>query len=93
VVKLTHAGRQKLPSFPCQLGNAYAPAPGIHDGEFEARVIAVRGQVAKLYFRYKDGTENSLFVSKSREGEFRDLDYDLPCGLSLTSAPFALRGD
>jgi hypothetical protein len=71
----------------------YAPAPGIHDGEFEARVIAVRGQVAKLYFRYKDGTENSLFVSKSREGEFRDLDYDLPCGLSLTSAPFALRGD
>jgi hypothetical protein len=72
---------------------SYPPAPGIDDGELEAFVISVRGQVAKLYFRYKDDTEDSLFVARSPDGRFRDLDYDLPCSLSLTSAPFALQGN
>jgi hypothetical protein len=61
---------------------SYPPAPGIEDGKFEACVISARGHVAKLYFRYKDDTEDAVFVAKLPEGGFRDLDYDLPCVIS-----------
>jgi hypothetical protein len=75
--------RVQAPSFPFSAGQrmivSYPPAPGIDAGEFEAHVISVRGPVAKVFFRYDDNPEESVFIVKLQDDEYLDLDYDVPC--------------
>jgi len=61
----------------------YDKQPGLDDGTYPAFVVRISGRVARVHFTYEDGETEVTHLYQSPDGDWRDLDYGVPCKVQM----------